>query len=102
LVSQLQKQFDIDEIFAIPVVEAAPEVAHLYNQTIDEPMDFRTILEDRVGSYNSIDELRHDLVLIFTNCIRFNAPESDLGILAWYVCALSLPIISIPGGIEFF
>lgn len=39
-------------------------------------MDFRTIVEERISLYTSIDELRNDLVVMCTNCITYNRDRS--------------------------
>ena len=64
--------------FALPVVEAYPEFAENYQEKITSPMDFRTIEEDRLMSYQSIRDLQEDLKLVFHNCIIFNAKKSGL------------------------
>jgi WD40 repeat protein len=63
---------DSDNVFAIPVAEAFPEVASSYGEVIEQPMDFRTIVEERMPMYQSILELQDDLILVFRNCIQFN------------------------------
>ncbi|GKY96173.1 hypothetical protein MPSEU_000577100 [Mayamaea pseudoterrestris] len=73
---------DMEGIFAVPVAEAFPEVAKDYLKTIKEPMDFRTIREDRLPWYHSADQLRVDLLLIFDNCIAYNEDDSEFAALA--------------------
>jgi WD40 repeat protein len=72
--SLLQKlgDLDSDNVFAIPVTEAFPEVGSSYGEVIEQPMDFRTIVEERMPMYQSIQELQDDLILVFRNCIEFN------------------------------
>lgn len=73
---------DVDGAFATPVVEAHPAIADEYLSVIDAPMDLRTIEEERLNTYTSIQMLQDDLVLIFRNCCTFNGPESSLGEIA--------------------
>jgi hypothetical protein len=63
---------DVDELFAIPVIEKFPEVEKDYVAIVESPMDFRTIEEDRLPYYEHIQELQDDLVLVFRNCATFN------------------------------
>lgn len=70
---------DPNEIFAVPVIETYPQHEEAYTKAIDLPMDFRTILEERIYEYESISELRYDLILTFENCIKFTGPRSDCG-----------------------
>ncbi len=72
-----QRVLDEDDLFNIPVVEAYPSVAHDYIQVVSNPMDLRTIEEERLQVYRSIAELQQDLILIFDNCIQFNGVASD-------------------------
>ena len=46
---------------------------------ISNPMDFRTIEEDRIHYYSSITELQKDLTLVFGNCIKYNGTLSEFG-----------------------
>ena len=82
-------QSNIDEggNFAIPVVEAFPEISDDYLAKISNPMDFRTIEEDRLQLYHSIADLQEDLILVFSNCMNYNVPDSDLYVIAQYVFA---------------
>ncbi len=63
---------DVDELFAIPVIEKFPEVEKDYVAIVESPMDFRTIEEDRLPYYEHIQELQDDLILVFRNCATFN------------------------------
>ncbi|KAL7563259.1 hypothetical protein ACA910_016626 [Epithemia clementina (nom. ined.)] len=76
------KNHDVQGAFRIPVAEEFPAIADTYAETIDEPMDFRTIEEERLPNYQSINELQNDLKLVFINCIRFNRNNSPLSSLA--------------------
>jgi Bromodomain len=67
------------------VLETYPELVGSYDRVIKNPMDFRTILRSRIGMYNSILELRDDLITVFENCIRFNTIKTEEGQMAWYV-----------------
>ena len=80
----VQRLGDVDEdgLFAIPVAEALPDLADEYRDKIEEPMDFRTIVEERLPRYRSIRELQLDLVTIFHNCIVFNGAKHEYGRLA--------------------
>ena len=71
-----QANVDEDGIFAEPVVEAFPEIARDYKKVVKNPMDFRTILEDRLPIYKSIRECQQDLILIIQNCMTFNVENS--------------------------
>jgi hypothetical protein len=72
----LQRALDEDNLFDIPVVEAYPSFAHDYSKVVSNPMDFRTIEEERLQVYRNIAELQQDLILIFDNCIAFNEAAS--------------------------
>ena len=67
----IQSEADDQELFAIPVIEAFPEVAVEYAKVVKEPMDLRTI-KKRINRYKEIAELQDDLVLMFRNCCIFN------------------------------
>lgn len=68
--------------FYIPVAEAFPEIAEDYLAIISNPMDFRTIEEERLNVYQSISDFQEDLILVFSNCMEFNVPGSDLHAIA--------------------
>ena len=72
-----QANLDSDGVFASPVIEQVPKLRDRYLSEIKNPMDFRTIKEDRVQTYQSIKELQADLVLVFRNCTIFNPKPSD-------------------------
>lgn len=78
----LQRDVDMNEVFATPVAEAFPEIADAYVETIEEPMDFRTIAEERLPAYESIQELQEDLLLTFRNCMMFNDNGSEFWLLS--------------------
>ena len=69
---------DENQVFEVPVVESHPEIEDSYLERISQPMDFRSIEEDRLSDYKSINELQDDLVLVFSNCMEFNEPGSPL------------------------
>lgn len=71
-------EYDHDNVFSAPVVEAYPEIAASYLKTIKRPMDLRTIAEERIHSYESIAKLQDDLMLMCRNCCTFNGHESEL------------------------
>lgn len=67
------------DLFSRPVIEAHPAIADEYLEIVDNPMDIRTIEEERVNVYGSIHMLQDDLVLMFQNCCTFNGEDSELG-----------------------
>ncbi|GAX10550.1 bromodomain and WD repeat domain containing protein 1/3 [Fistulifera solaris] len=67
--------FDEEKLFEEPVVEQYPDIADSYQSVIKEPMDFRTIEEERLPRYRSIQDLQRDLMLVFNNCILFNQEQ---------------------------
>lgn len=69
---------DDQNVFAVPVVEAYPQVQDAYTEAIEEPMDLRTIEEERMHTYASITHLQDDLILMYRNCCSFNGVESSL------------------------
>lgn len=73
---------DEGNIFEDPVVETYPAFKKNYLAVIDEPMDFRTIENERLRRYTSVRELQNDLKLVFENCIRYNGKASPLGKIA--------------------
>lgn len=76
--SSSQRNLDEAGNFLLPVVESFPDIADDYLAAIIVPMDFRTIVEERLNVYQSIADLQDDLILVFRNCMEFNVPESDL------------------------
>jgi Bromodomain len=76
------RDLDEKELFEAPVLEQLPGVKDAYLQVVSQPMDFRTIEEERVKNYTSIEDLRKDLELIFNNCIKFNGAMSMYGVIA--------------------
>mmetsp|Transcript_12541 Transcript_12541/g.19091 ORF Transcript_12541/g.19091 Transcript_12541/m.19091 type:complete len:114 (-) Transcript_12541:956-1297(-) len=80
------RAMDSDGIFAAPVTELNPTIASEYLKKIKNPMDFRTIMEDRKPQYQKISELQDDLILTFDNCCVFNEGDKvyyDHAILLW-------------------
>ena len=73
------RERDDDGVFSVPVVEEFPEITASYLNEIANPMDLRTIEEERVHQYEAIAQLQDDLLLMLDNCIQFNSPESDVG-----------------------
>ena len=60
-------------------VDAETLGLHDYYDVIKKPMDLGTVrkkLEER--EYANGTEFAEDIRLIFTNCYRYNAPESDV------------------------
>jgi len=68
---------DTEGLFATPVVEAFPEVADSYLSVVSEPIDFRTIEEERLPAYQDMQELQEDLIKVFRNCCVFNGEGTD-------------------------
>ena len=66
----------------MPVAESYPDIAQDYLSVIEEPMDFRTIEEDRLPVYRTIGELQQDLMLVFNNCLSFNEGDNELSAMA--------------------
>jgi hypothetical protein len=66
-------------VFSVPVWESNPEIADSYLETIKEPMDLRTIEEERIPQYESIKELQDDLMLMLQNCCDYNGIDSVFG-----------------------
>jgi len=76
---------DTDGHFSIPVLEAYPFLAADYLEFVKDPMDFRTIEEERIPQYKRIKDLQTDLLLIFDNCCQFNGTDTEMGQYAMYV-----------------
>ncbi|XP_048446744.1 homeotic protein female sterile isoform X2 [Pyrus x bretschneideri] len=73
LLSVLQKK-DLYNMFAKPV---NPQEVKGYNDIIKEPMDFGTISEKLSGgTYRTLEEFQHDVFLVFSNAMSYNAPSS--------------------------
>ena len=70
-------ELDTDGLFTTPVPEAFPEIADAYLAAIPEPMDFRTIVEERISMYYDMQELQDDLIKVFRNCCTFNGEGTD-------------------------
>jgi hypothetical protein len=77
--------------FTIQVLESYPYLADDYLETVDEPMDFRTIEEERIPQYKGIKDLQRDFCLIFDNCSGFNGAETEMGQYAMYVLRRNKP-----------
>ena len=73
---------DEGNIFQTPVLEAFPDIENEYLKVVPQPMDFRTIVEERLHYYRSITELQQDLLLVFQNCIAYNGAASEYARLA--------------------
>ena len=59
------------------MIEQFPQIKKEYLSVIDKPMDFRSIEDHRLSSYNEISELQDDLILIFENCCMYNEVGSS-------------------------
>ncbi len=64
-------------MFGAPVCETYPEIADSYKARVTNPMDLRTIEEERLPTYRLIAELQEDLILTFKNCCVFNGEDSE-------------------------
>jgi len=63
-------------LFSVPV---PPEVFPEYYETIKNPMDYGTMREKLSrGEYRSAQSMQKDFVLVMSNCLQFNAPNSDI------------------------
>jgi len=71
------KHLDSENLFKTPVIEQIPQIKKEYLSVIDKPMDFRSIEDHRLSSYNEISELQDDLILIFKNCCMYNEVGSS-------------------------
>jgi hypothetical protein len=63
-------------VFSVPVPrDEFPE----YYEQIKQPMDYRTMKEklDK-GEYRSAQSMQKDFVLVMQNCLKFNAPDSEI------------------------
>ena len=74
---RMMNEEDRDGIFGVPVVEAFPDLEEAYLAEIENPIDLRTIEEERVPQYERIAQLQEDLLLMLDNCIQFNSPEDS-------------------------
>jgi hypothetical protein len=70
---------DCDEVFTIPVLESFPHLTASYLKLVEDPMDLRTIEEERIHLYMHIKDLQEDLKRMLENCWVFNGVEADLG-----------------------
>ena len=70
---------DPQGVFSVPVWESNPEIADAYLEAIKEPIDLRTIEEERIPQYESIKELQNDLMLMLENCCNYNGIDSFFG-----------------------
>ena len=63
-------------IFSVPVPkETFPD----YYELIKNPMDYGTMKEKlERGEYRSAQAMQKDFILVNTNCLKFNAPDSDI------------------------
>lgn len=77
-----QRAMDEMGIFQVPVLETYPQIADTYLERVEQPMDFRTIEEERLHYYKSIRELQDDLILTFENCKAYNGALSEYGLYA--------------------
>lgn len=61
------------------MVETFPQLKDHYLNVVKEPMDFRTIRDERLFEYGVIEEFHQDLLKVFHNCILYNGEDDDLG-----------------------
>ena len=71
-----QVAFDAEELFHTPVLDQYPEIKTDYLKTVERPMDFSTIRNERMSSYRVISDLQNDLILVFRNCCTYHLPQS--------------------------
>ena len=76
-VIQKVRELDSWNMFGAPVCETYPEIADSYKARVTNPMDLRTIEEERLPTYRLIAELQEDLILAFKNCCVFNGEDSE-------------------------
>ena len=72
LIIRSQRELDELDLFAAPVIEMCPDLEKAYLRKVKNPMDFRTIENERLDDYTSITELQDDLILTFRNCCVYN------------------------------
>lgn len=82
ILEEMRKLDSTREAFKIPVVEAFPAIKVAYRRVVKNPMDFRTIEEERLPIYESISQLQEDLILVFQNCVDFNGKDTEFGVYA--------------------
>lgn len=63
-------------LFSVPVPkDAFPE----YYEVVKKPMDYGTMKKKLAnGGYRSAQAMQKDFVLVMSNCLQFNAPDSDI------------------------
>jgi hypothetical protein len=69
---------DNDAVFNAPVIEKFPNLKESYLKLVSKPMDFSTI-EKSVRKYQNIQDLQHDILLVFKNCCLYNGRQSEMG-----------------------
>ena len=78
--SLIDEAIQIDQealgMFSVPVPkEQFPD----YYEMIKKPMDYGTMKEKlERGEYRSAQQMQKDFQLVTTNCLQFNAPDSDI------------------------
>ena len=73
----LQRDLDNLNLFFRPVCEEFPNIQEEYLREVKNPMDFRTIENERLCSYGHISELQEDLILTFRNCCIYNVEKTE-------------------------
>ena len=77
---QFVKKIDLLGFFAAPVNE---DIAPGYFQIISNPMDLSTIATKvSTGSYRCFEELGDDMILMFQNCLMYNADGTKISIVS--------------------
>ncbi|KAL7540285.1 hypothetical protein ACHAXR_010002 [Thalassiosira sp. AJA248-18] len=71
------RERDTMDLFSQPVLEAYPGIAEEYLRAVKKPMDFRTIEDELLSTYEHISELQDDLILTFRNCCVYNGEMSE-------------------------
>ena len=67
-------------LFAAPAVEL--QSVPNYFEVIEKPMDFRPIRQERIPEYQTVEDLKNDLELVFSNCHEYNGVDSQCGQIA--------------------
>ncbi len=70
------KEIDTAELFFKPVIEQYPHITDAYKAKIKLPMDISTMQKKlKSKKYKTFDSVRHDLRLIYDNCMLYNGDQ---------------------------
>jgi hypothetical protein len=75
--NSIQREMDHLNLFLQPVCEVFPAITTEYLRVVKQPMDFRTIENERLHRYDDISELQDDIILTFRNCCVYNGEISS-------------------------